>query len=56
MTKKSDEKTITIGKLKAIALLMTHLVRENNISKEWTRGIDDFIEKVIEFVEENEWK
>jgi hypothetical protein len=47
---KLEKETITIGQIKAIALLMTHIVKENNLSKEWTRGIEDFVERTIEYV------
>ena len=50
MTKELDEKTITIGQLKAMALLMTYVVRSKNLSKEWTRGIDDLVDRVIDYV------
>lgn len=46
-----EKETITIGQIKAIALLMTHVVKENNLSKEWTRGIEDFVERIIDYVE-----
>lgn len=45
-----EKETITIGQIKAIALLMTHLVKENNLSKEWTRGIEDFVERIIDYI------
>lgn len=51
MSKDIDEQTITIGQIKAIALLMTHAVKEANLSKEWTRGIEDFTKRIIDYVE-----
>ena len=50
MTEKPDERTITIGQIKAMALLMTHAVREDNSSREWVRGIDYFVERIVDYI------
>lgn len=50
MNKDIDDETITVGQIKAIALLMTAAVREHNLDKEWTRGVDDLVERIIEYI------
>ena len=50
----NDEKTITLGQLKAFAELMTYMPKLHNVSSEWVRGIEEFVEKVTGFVSEVE--
>ena len=43
-------RTITIAQLKSIQILMTDAVRELDSSKEWVKGVDDFVKSVERYV------
>ena len=50
MNKNIDDETITVGQIKAIALLMTDLVRAHNSDKEWVSGVDDLVKRIIDYI------
>lgn len=45
-----ENRTITIAQLKSIQVLITDAARELDSSKEWVRGVDDFVKSVEQYV------
>ena len=48
--KNIDEKKITLGQLKCIAELATHLMREINPNCEFVKNIDEFVMHVENYI------
>lgn len=45
-----ENRTITIAQLKSLQILITEAVRKVDSSKEWVRGVDDFVKSVEQYV------